>query len=123
MCIRDREYPITGPITDGRYNRPEDNPYTESVTVTNNTATESTIQVNGETVNIATGSGGETGYDITLDSQGSGIRTEGGDNTSSVSLNSSANNIINFGNGGNGIFSESGMDITLDAVSYTHLIR
>ena len=109
------KYPITGPITDGRYNRPEDNPYTESVTVTNNTATESTIQVNGETVNIATGSGGETGYDITLDSQGSGIRTEGGDNTSSVSLNSSANNIINFGNGGNGIFSESGMDITLDA--------
>ena len=106
---------ITGPITDSSHNRPADNPYTESVTVTNNTATESAIQVNGETVNIVTGSGEEAGYDITLDSQGSGIRTEGGDNTSFVSLNSSANNVINFGNGGNGIFSESGMDITLYA--------
>ena len=91
--------------------------YSNPITVKNDVATESAIQVSGESVEIHTSESaeGEEANNIILDSQGSGIRTEDGDNTTSVLLESSANNEIKFGNGGNGIFSESGMDITLDA--------
>ena len=91
--------------------------YSNPITVKNDVATESAIQVSGESVKIHTSESaeGEEANNIILDSQGSGIRTEDGDNTTSVLLESSANNEIKFGNGGNGIFSESGMDIILDA--------
>lgn len=99
---------ITGPISDNNYN----DTYQEDVIITNDDDSEAAIKIeNKNNTEIYIGTNGE--YDITLDSEGSGIRTQGGDG--SIILTSGKDNIINFAGKGNGIDADSNLTITLNA--------
>ncbi len=116
---------IKGPISDFS----NDTPYSEEVTITNDNSDHAAIQIGHKDdpndtpdltadVNISTAEG----HNITIDSEGYGIRTENG-STGTILLNSSGNNTIYFGagsgisNNANGAGSDeiSGVNIKLQA--------
>lgn len=106
---------ITGPIVADKTQI-----YQEDVTITNGNSDHAAIQIghkDNETdtpdldaeVNIST----EKGHNIMIDSKGYGIRTENA-STGTIQLNSSGNNVIQFGSG-SGISADSKVGITLSA--------
>ena len=102
---------ITGPINDDSYN----DTYKEDVIITNNDNSEAAIKIEDkDNTEIAIGTDGE--YNITLDSEGSGIRTQGERNGGSITLNAGKDNIINFSGKGNGVDADSNLTITLKAL-------
>ena len=102
---------ITGPITDSRIET-----FTDSVTVENDKDTEASIKIeNKEDAKVLLTTTGE-GNNITLESAGSGIRTQG-TSTGSIVLDSANHNTINFNRKGNGIDANSAMDISLTAAN------
>ena len=102
---------ITGPITDSHTET-----FTDSVTVENDKDTEASIKIeNKEDAKVLLTTTGE-GNNITLESAGSGIRTQG-TSTGSIVLDSANHNTINFNRKGNGIDANSAMDISLTAAN------
>lgn len=101
---------ITGPITDHSYN----NTYKEEVLINNDKETEAAIKIENK-VNAVVDIKTDGEYDITLNSEGSGIRTQQSSNGGSIKLTSGEDNLINFSAAGNGIDADSNLTITLDA--------
>lgn len=106
---------ITGPIVADKTQT-----YPEDVTITNGNSDHAAIQIghkDNETdtpdleAEISISTSGS--HDITIDSKGYGIRTEN-DSTGTIQLNSSGNNVIQFGSG-SGISADSKVGITLSA--------
>lgn len=103
-----------GPINDDNWNEYKDKNYNQSVVIENNREKESAIKLeNADDVTIKITTNGK--YDITLNSDGSGIRTQSNSNGGSITLTSGEDNIINFSGEGNGIDADSNLTITLNA--------
>lgn len=102
---------ITGPITDDTHN----GSYEDYVIVTNEDKESAAIQVTDKEVSITTTG---DGHKIKLESDGSGIRTEGGKNGSTVTLTSTGDNEIYFNrvsDKGDGITVEDNSHVTVTA--------
>ena len=96
-------------ITDSK----EIHPSNDEIVVDNDNTTQGAIQLEGKE-NVSISLTTDEGYSITLDSEGSGIRTQSGDG--SIILTSGKDNIINFAGNGNGIdAADSNLTITLNA--------
>ena len=85
----------------------------EAITVNNTDDERAAIKIeNKGKVNVDLKTGPDA-YNITLESAGSGIHTQG--STGNVVLDSSGDNVIHFGDGGNGITTSDGVNIRLKA--------
>ena len=92
-----------------------DKSFSETVTVKNDNDSEASIKLEDDSSSVKIKTTGEES-DIILDSEGSGIRTLEGDAEEQVYLDAAHDNQINFGSG-NGIYSEDGRHITLEAAN------
>lgn len=103
-----------GPITDDNWQGYENKLYNSEALIENNSETEAAIKLeNADNVTIGITTNGKN--DITLDSEGSGIRVQKNSNGGSITLTSGEDNIINFSGEGNGIDADSNLTITLNA--------
>ena len=90
-------------------------PSNADIMIDNDNESQGAIQLenkNNVEINLIT----DEGYTITLDSAGSGIRTQSSSIGGSIALKSGKDNVINFSAAGNGIDADSNLTITLNAV-------
>lgn len=110
-----------GPINDDNWKSYENKSYNSEALIENNSGTEAAIKLeNADDVTIKITTNGK--YDITLNSEGSGIRTQEDSTGGSITLNAGKDNYIKFSGEGNGIDADSNLTITLKAVGNNKIL-
>ena len=110
-----------GPINDDNWKSYENKSYNSEALIENNSGTEAAIKLeNADDVTIKITTNGK--YDITLNSDGSGIRTQEDSNGGSITLNAGKDNYIKFSGEGNGIDADSNLTITLKAAGNNKIL-